>query len=194
MAGSTAQGSLSGDPHSYERRRTHGPEPRRRVGMHGTARSASLIHLQRARPCRPVPLLVCVRRLASGEPAADRICVGPGRSLLLAPPSSSAERGASALPAGSTKESRQCQAKDAASKAGDPAQESSKTQYRPSAIFALAPERLTCWRFDDDARNVKTLDKVRPMRDEARKFCPRTMNGTTADDQDPYRDRYLRPH
>lgn len=61
--------------------------------------------------------------------------------------------------------------------------------------FLLSPpERLTCWRFDDDARNVKTLDKVRPMRDEARKFCPRTMNGTTADDQDPYRDRYLRPH
>jgi len=62
MAGSTAQGSLRSDPHSYERRRTHGPEPRRRVGMHGAAlvRIPNPYAKSEATPSRPFVFLFAI--------------------------------------------------------------------------------------------------------------------------------------
>jgi hypothetical protein len=77
MAGSTAQGSRQRDPHSYERRRTQGPGPRRRVGMHGAAlvRIPNPFAKSEAVPSRP---FLCLRlRLCSAEPAGGARLVAP---------------------------------------------------------------------------------------------------------------------
>ena len=97
MAGSTAQGSLLiSDPHSYERRRTYGPEPRRRVGMRGAAlvRIPNPFAKSEATPPRPfdcasdsapqsrpeaLEVLLCARRLAFREPAAVHAHAFAGR-------------------------------------------------------------------------------------------------------------------
>jgi hypothetical protein len=86
MAGSTAQGSRQRDPHLYERRRTQGPGPRRRVDMHGAAlvRIPNPSAKSEALPSRP--FLYCPRRLAFREPAAVDVC--RGASLLEAQDSS----------------------------------------------------------------------------------------------------------
>ena len=73
MAGSTAQGSLRSDPHSYERLRTYGPGTRRRVGMRGAAmvRIPNQNTKREAVPSRP--FVVWRNRLCSAEPLTLRV-------------------------------------------------------------------------------------------------------------------------
>ncbi len=57
--------AFTSDPHSYERRRTYGPEPRRRVGMHGAAsvRIPNPTAKSEATPPRPFVVLCTATRL-----------------------------------------------------------------------------------------------------------------------------------
>jgi hypothetical protein len=150
--------AFRGDPHSYERRRTYGPVPRRRVGMHGAAmvRIPNPFAKSEATPPRPfLDLCTATRfpragrraRLLLRQPFSHssptllrragwrRWPLGMPRS-----PSSSAERGATALPAGSTKESRQCQAKKPRRRPGIQRRNRRRRKiFEPTAIFALDP-------------------------------------------------------
>ena len=69
MAGSTAQGSLFiGGPHSYERRRTQGPEPRRRVGMRGAAMVRIPNPIAKSEAASPRPFVRLRNRVRFAEP------------------------------------------------------------------------------------------------------------------------------
>jgi hypothetical protein len=148
MAGSTAQGSL------FEAIRTH----TRGAGHMGRCRGgelactgrrwfASLIHLQRARPRRPVPLFIVHGDSRSASRPPCTLAVAPAIFKFVSAsdfaPQSRPEALASwhaSLPvilgrarrygiAGRLDEGESAMpSKEAASKAGDPAQESSKTQ------------------------------------------------------------------
>ena len=166
--------------------------------MHGAARSASLIQMQRARPRRPVPLLI-----GTTDSTPWSRPIAPDAF----PSSSSAERGS------------------AASKAGDPAQDSSKTHHwhcRPARRTRLGNaktkssrqrrqpsttkgQQLAVSGFDgrlrgDDAdyfaRRPHLKEKPRQTAPHARRSSENsfsTITGTRADDQDAHRDRHLWP-
>ncbi len=67
--------AFKGGSHSYERRRTQGPEPRRRVGMHGAAsvRIPNPIAKSEALPPRPFVVLCTATRLRRAGRRA-RLC------------------------------------------------------------------------------------------------------------------------
>ncbi len=90
--------AFRGDPHSYERRRTYGPVPRRRVGMHGAALVRIPNPFAKSEATPPRPFRDCASDSASqSRPEALAFAAAGGRSRLriykLAPTSSSAERG-----------------------------------------------------------------------------------------------------
>ena len=61
--------AFQGDPHSYERRRTYGPEPRRRVGMHGAALVRIPNPFAKSEATPPRPFVDLRNRLRVAEPA-----------------------------------------------------------------------------------------------------------------------------
>ena len=161
------------------------------------ARSASLIQMQRARPRRPVPLLLSAtdstpwsRPIAPDAfpfvilgRARQRRVEGRGSSTKLV------EDTPSALPPGSTNEIGQCQTK------------SSRQRRPPSTtkgqqLVSGFDGRL---RGDDEgcfARRLHLKEKPRQTAPHARRSSENsfsTITGTRADDQDAHRDRHLWP-